>query len=148
MLPSILPGRHAGRHLEGAIKRRERLKAGVEGDGEDRHVRLDWIGECGSRFRQAVAVDEAAEIAVAESLVDESPEPIFGYRKPCGQDRNVQPITAVKLLFLHQLAQRLQKCRLLLIQGSSCRRLEAWRGPLVGSSRRNGGRFVPDAKPQ
>src|SRR5882757_10613924 len=97
MLSSILPGGHAGRHLEGAIERRERLKAGVEGDGEDRHARLNRIGECGSRFRQAVAVDEAAEIAVAEPTVDEPPEPIFGYRQSRGQHRNGQSIMAVEL---------------------------------------------------
>jgi len=124
------------------------MPAVVEGDGEDRHVRLDRIGERGSRFRQAVAVDEAAEIAVAEPPVDEPPEPVFGYREPRGQHRNGQSIMAVELLFLHQLAQRLQKCRLLLIQGACRRCLGPRRGPLVGSSRRNGGRFVRDAKPQ
>src|SRR5258707_14270118 len=105
MLSSILPGRHAGRHFKGAIERRERLKAGIEGDGEDRHARLDRIGECSSCLSQPQAVDEAAEIAVAESLVDEPPEPIFGYREPCGQPRNGQSIMAVELLFVHLLAQ-------------------------------------------
>src|SRR5580692_7363113 len=53
---------HAGICLERAVERTQRREPGIERDGEDRHPRLARIVQRGGGFREAVAIDIAAEI--------------------------------------------------------------------------------------
>jgi hypothetical protein len=46
---------------EGAIERADRLEAGIEGDGQDRHSVLRRIGESGFRLSQPVAANRRVE---------------------------------------------------------------------------------------
>src|SRR5690348_12740140 len=62
-LPPVVGGGHAGMGLEGAVEGAERLKAGIERDGDDRHLGLGRIGERRHRLFEAVAVDEGVEVA-------------------------------------------------------------------------------------
>src|SRR5262249_19370928 len=55
-----------GLRLEGPIERPDRAEAGVERDCQDRHAGLGRIAQRGLGFREAIAVDEGAEIAMAE----------------------------------------------------------------------------------
>jgi hypothetical protein len=63
--------------LEGAIERADRSEAGVEGDRQDRNLGLAGIAQGGRGFRRTIAVDEGAEIAMAELAVDQTAQPIF-----------------------------------------------------------------------
>src|SRR6266852_628961 len=76
-LTPVLGGRHSGMHLEGAIEWPDRTKTGVEGDGEDRDARLAGIAERSHGLGKAVAVDEGAEIAMSQFLIDQSAQPVF-----------------------------------------------------------------------
>src|SRR6201994_3105060 len=86
LLPSIFGRRDAGLRLEGAIERPERLEPGVHRNGDDGYLDLRGIGERRLGLGDAVLVEEDVEVAIAEPLVDQSPQPVFGNREP-GRER-------------------------------------------------------------
>src|SRR6185437_11468989 len=71
--PAVVGRRHAGMRLEGAVEGAERLEAGIEGDGDHRHAGLARIAQRRHRVGQPVGIDEGAEIAVAQPVIDEAP---------------------------------------------------------------------------
>ena len=64
--------------LEGPIEGPDRAETGVERNRQDRHIGLGSVAQRGLGLSQTIAVDEGAEIAMAELLVDETAQPIFG----------------------------------------------------------------------
>ena len=76
--------------LEGAIEGADRAEAGVERDRQDRHSGLGGIAQRGLGFRQAIAVDEGAEIAVAELPVDQMAQPVLRNVELLRQRRDAQ----------------------------------------------------------
>ena len=95
--------------LEGPVERSDGLEAGIEGDGQDGHVRLGGIGQRRRRFGQPVAVDEAAEVAMAEPLVDQPAQAIFGHFQRSNQRVHAKTFLAIDLVLLHQPAQPRQQ---------------------------------------
>src|SRR5215470_12625233 len=95
MPASVLGGCHPGMSLEGTIERPDRTKTGVERDGEDRNVRLAWIAERSHGLGKAVAVDEGAEIAMSQFLVDQSAQPVLRYRQLRGEHGDAQTLFSI-----------------------------------------------------
>src|SRR5262249_54854077 len=83
---------HPGRGLERAIEGRKRLKARVERDGENRHLHLCWVPKRSPCLGQAVAIDEAAEVAMSELPIDQLSESIFGDAKARAQVSDAQSL--------------------------------------------------------
>ena len=102
----ILRRRQPGMRLEGPIERPDRAEAGVERDRQDRHLGLGGIAQRGLGLGQPIAVDEGAEIAMAELLVDQTAQPIFGNVELLRQRRDAQVRLAIDLVVVDQLAQR------------------------------------------
>jgi len=98
--------------LEGAIEGADRAEAGVERDRQDRHSGLGWIAQRGLGFRQPVAVDEGAEIAVAELPVDQMAQPVLRNVELLLQRRDAQLRLAIDLAVVDQLAKRCELRRI------------------------------------
>src|SRR5262249_54367205 len=75
--PPVLGWRQAGMRLKGAVEGADRAEASVERDRQDRYGGLRGIAQRGFGFGQAIAVNEGAEIAMAELPVDQMAQPMF-----------------------------------------------------------------------
>src|SRR5581483_10635351 len=89
---------NSGFGLEGAVERAERLETGVERDGQDRHLGLARVRQRGDRLGEAVAVDEAGEVAMPEALVDQPPQPVFRDAQALGEHGDAEALLAINPL--------------------------------------------------
>ena len=67
--------------LKARLNGPERLEAGVHRDGDDGDLGLGRIGQRGLGLLDPVVVEEDIEVAIAEPLVDQPPQPVFGNRR-------------------------------------------------------------------
>ena len=66
---------------------------------------LGGIGQRRRRLGQPVAVDEAAEVAMAQPLVDQPAQAVFGHVERGDQRADAKAFLAIDLLLLHEPAE-------------------------------------------
>src|SRR6185312_6330000 len=100
--PAVFGRRDARGGLESAVERTQRLEAGVHRDRNDRDFGLARVGQRRLGFGDPVLVEEHIEIAIAEPLVDQPPQPVFGNSEFCGQGTDADVVVTVDALVRHQ----------------------------------------------
>src|ERR1700733_4613211 len=84
-------GGHAGLGLERALEGAERLKTGIQCDGQDRDRLLRRVRERRHHIVEAIAVQEGIEVAVSETPVDQSAQAVFGDAQLCCEAPDRKP---------------------------------------------------------
>lgn len=69
--------RHRLSLTESAVKGAKRPKAGVQRDGEDRHLALVGVGQRLTHFGKAITIEEGCEIPEAQFSIDEAAQAIL-----------------------------------------------------------------------
>ncbi len=123
--PAVFGRRHPGLGLEGAVERPQRLEAGIQRDGGDRHFGLRRIGQRRLCLFNPVIVQEDVEVAVAELLVDQPADPVFRNAEPGGERPDGDALMAVDAFIRHQPVERIGELRV-----GRRRRIDLWWGGL------------------
>src|SRR5262249_52945451 len=116
-----LGGGHADARLEGAVERAHRVVAEVERDRQHRSPGLGLRAQPRAGLRDAVAVEEIVEVAVAELAIDDAPKHVLLRAERAGQRADGEALATIERFGSHAPLQ-LEEQRSLRACGTGGRR--------------------------